>query len=33
MIGLMKDLARLLNQSSLNTLKFQLIDLYQKVFT
>ena len=29
--GLMKDLAELLNQSSLNTVTFQLIDHYQEV--
>ena len=29
--GLMKDLARFLNQLSLNTLTFQLIDHYQEV--
>ena len=32
-IGLMKDLAGLLNQSSLNTLTFQLIHRYQEVLT
>ena len=31
--GLMKDIAELLNQSSLNTLTFQLIDYYQEVLT
>ena len=31
MFGLMKDLAGMLNQSSLNTLTFQLIDHYQEV--
>ena len=31
--GLMKDLAGLLNQSSLNTLTFQLIDYYEEVLT
>ena len=31
MHGLMNDLARLLNQSSLNTLIFELIDHYQEV--
>ena len=30
---LIKDLARLMNQSSLNTLIFQLIDHYQEVLT
>ena len=29
----MKDLAGLLNQSNLNTLTFQLIDLYQEVLS
>ena len=29
----MKDLARLLNQSNLNTLTFQLINLYQEVLS
>ena len=29
-IGVMKDVVGLLNQSSLNTLTFQLIDHYQK---
>ena len=33
MFGLMKNLAELLNQLSLNTLTFQLIDLYQEVLT
>ena len=33
MFGLMKDLAGLLNQSSLNTLTFQLKDHYQEVLT
>ena len=33
MFGLMKDMARLLNQLSLNTLTFQLIDAYQEVLT
>ena len=33
MFGFKKDLAGLLNQSSLNTLTFQLIDHYQKVLT
>ena len=33
MFGLMKDLAGLFNQSSLNTLTFQLIDRYQEVLT
>ena len=33
MFGLMKDLAGLLNQLSLNTLTFQLIDPYQEVLT
>ena len=31
MFGLIKDLAGLLNQSSLNILTFRLIDLYQEV--
>ena len=31
--GLMKDLAGLLNESSINTLTFQLIDHYQDVLT
>ena len=33
MFGLMKDLARMLNQSSLNTLTFLPIDLSQDVLT
>ena len=33
MSGFKKDLAGLLNQSSLNTLTFQLIDHYQEVLT
>ena len=33
MSGLMKDLAGLLNQSSLNTLTFRLTDRYQEVRT
>ena len=32
MFGLMKDLAGMLNQSSLNTLTFHFIDHYQGVF-
>ena len=31
MFGLIKDLAGMLNQLSLNTLTFQFIDLYQEV--
>ena len=31
MFGLIKDLAEMLNQLSLNTLTFQFIDLYQEV--
>ena len=31
MFGLIKDLAGMLNQSSLNTLTFRLIDHYQEV--
>ena len=33
MFGLMKDLTRMLNQSSLNFLTFQLTDPYQDVLT
>ena len=33
MLGLMKDLAGMLNQLSLKTLTFPLIDLYQEVLT
>ena len=33
MFGLKKELAGMLNQSSLNTLTFQLIDRYKEVLT
>ena len=33
MPGLIKDLAGLLNQLSLNTLTFQVIDRYQEILT